>query len=69
MPTSGTYSSFSQEIPVYADSPFIRNSFTTNIYKTLTEDIIGSTKLYVSAIHGLDNKDARLSKKTESFNF
>ncbi len=63
MPTSGTYSSFSQEIPVYADSPFIRNSFTTNIYKTLTEDIIGSTKLYVSAIHGLDNKDVRLSKR------
>ena len=66
MPTSGTYSSFSQEIPVYADSPFIRNSFTTNIYKTLTEDIIGSTKLYVSAIHGLDNKDVRLSKRQNS---
>ena len=63
MPTTGYLTSFSQELPIYADSPFIRNSFGSNIYRTITEDIIGSAKFYVSGIHGLDDKDVRLSKR------
>tara|TARA_A100001011_G_scaffold385304_1_gene459083 strand:- start:9005 stop:11224 length:2220 start_codon:yes stop_codon:yes gene_type:complete len=63
MPTSGYLTSFSQELPIYADSPFIRNSFGSNIYRSLTEDIIGSAKFFVSGIHGLDDKDVRLSKR------
>ncbi len=63
MPTSGGITNFSQEIPLYADKSFIRNSFSHSSYKTLTEDIIGSGKFYFSAVNGLGSDDVRLSKR------
>jgi outer membrane protein insertion porin family len=62
-PTDGYLSSFSQGIPLYADSPFLRNTFLFNQYKTFTENTIGSFKFYASAIDGLNDKDVRLSKR------
>ena len=44
MPTSGYYSSFFQEVPIYSDQPHIKNSFSTSHYKELNEDIIGALK-------------------------
>ena len=63
MPTNGGITNFSQEIPLYADKSFIRNSFSHSSYKTLTEDIIGSGKFYFSAVNGLGSDDVRLSKR------
>tara|TARA_B100001057_G_scaffold296224_1_gene296359 strand:- start:2624 stop:4858 length:2235 start_codon:yes stop_codon:yes gene_type:complete len=64
MPTSGTISSFSQSLPVYADKSYISNTFSHSTYKSLSEDIIGAGKLYVSTINGVGaDNDVRLSKR------
>ena len=62
-PTSGYVSSFSQAIPIYADSPYIKNSYAISTYKAFSADAIGSFKFLSSAINGLQNKDVRLSKR------
>ena len=62
-PTSGYLSNFSQAVPLYADSPYIRNTFSYAKYKSFSPDALGSFKLYTSAINGLGNKDVRLSKR------
>ena len=63
MPTSGGVTNFSQSVPVYADKSFIRNTLSHSSYRTITEDIIGSGKFYISAINGLGSDDVRLSKR------
>ena len=52
MPTSGSITSFSQTLPFYADK-FIGNTFSTSFYKTIGENVVGSSKLYLSAINGI----------------
>ena len=63
MPTSGSITSFNQTIPVYADKKFIGNTISGSLYKSLTEDLVGSAKLYLSAINGIGDDDVRLSKR------
>ena len=63
MPTDGSIIGFNQELPIYADKPFISNTFTSSFYKTLDEDIIGAAKFYISSINSIDNEDVRLSKR------
>jgi outer membrane protein insertion porin family len=62
-PTDGYLSSFSQAIPIYADSPYLRNTYSFSKYKTLTPNAIGTFKLYATVINGLNDKDVRLSKR------
>tara|TARA_B110000971_G_scaffold168634_2_gene173047 strand:- start:2760 stop:4982 length:2223 start_codon:yes stop_codon:yes gene_type:complete len=62
-PTSGYVSAFSQVIPLYADSPFIKNTYAFSKYKSFSPDYIGSFKVYGSAINGLEDKNVRLSKR------
>ncbi len=64
MPTSGYVSSFNQTLPLYADTPYIRNNYTFSKYNAFGEDVIGSFKLYLSSINGLQGEDVRLSKRT-----
>ena len=63
MPTSGSIISFGQSFPFYADKPFIANTFAASKYKSLSENVVGSGKIYLSAINGLSNEDVRLSKR------
>ncbi len=63
MPTSGSIISFGQTLPLYADKSFISNTFSASGYKTITEEIVGATKIYLSAINGLNSDDVRLSKR------
>ena len=63
MPTNGGISSFSQVLPVYADKSFISNTFSHSSYTSITPDIIGSGKIFLSAINGLGSDDVRLSKR------
>ena len=63
-PSSGSVVAFGQTLPFYADKNYISNSFSTSTYKRISEDIIGSTKLNLSAINGLDNDNVRLSKRS-----
>ena len=62
-PTDGYVSSFSQAVPLYADSPYIKNSYAFSQYNQFTEDAIGTFKIFATAINGLDDKDIRLSKR------
>ena len=62
-PTDGYISSFSQAIPIYADSPYLKNSYAFSTYESLTSDAIATFKFYGSAINGLNDKDVRLSKR------
>ena len=63
MPTDGSIISFSQSLPVYADRSFISNSLSLSRYHSLNEDVVGSGKLFLSAVNGLRGDDVRLSKR------
>ncbi len=63
MPTSGYYTSFSQDIPFYSDQPHIRHGFSTSHYKELNEDIIGALKFRASAVNGIGDDDVKLSQR------
>ena len=62
-PTDGYVTSFSQQIPVYADSPYLKNTIAFSKYKTLSPDAIGKFKFYASTINGMGDKDVRISKR------
>ncbi len=62
-PTDGYISRFNQSIPIYADAPFLKNTYMFSKYKSLSPDSIAAVKVYTSAINGLDDKDVRLSKR------
>tara|TARA_X000000368_G_scaffold383792_1_gene341941 strand:- start:9 stop:884 length:876 start_codon:yes stop_codon:yes gene_type:complete len=63
MPTDGSIISFNQSLPIYADKSFISNTLSASTYRTITENVIGATKIYFSAINGLGSDDVRLSKR------
>ena len=63
MPTSGSIFSFGQSIPIAADKAFITNTISSSFYKSLSENIIGSTKIYLASINGLGGEDVRISKR------
>ena len=55
--------SFGQDLPIYADKASISNFFTASLYKSLSENIVGASKFYVSTIDGLGSDEVRLSKR------
>ena len=63
MPTDGSIIQFSQILPIYADRPYIGNTFSASKYNEFTENIIGAGKIYLSSINGLDDEDVRISKR------
>ena len=62
-PTSGSITKFSQALPFYADKPYISNSFAHSLYKSFGENLIGSSRLSLAAINGLNDENVRLSKR------
>lgn len=62
-PTEGHITTFGQNIPLYADSPYIRNSIGYNKYQSFTPNLVGAFKFYASAVNGLNKEDVRLSKR------
>ena len=63
MPTEGYITGFNQTIPLYADTPFIKNSFSYKKYNSFTPNVIGAFKFYTAAINGFNDEDVRLSKR------
>ncbi len=63
MPTNGSIVTFNQSLPIYADKSFISNTFTTSLYNSFSEDLIGASKFLLTSVHGLDDNDVRLSKR------
>jgi len=62
-PTDGYLSTFSQALPLYADTPFLKNTYSFSKYATINPNAIGSFKFYTSVVNGLSDKDVRLSKR------
>ena len=63
MPTDGSVFGFVQSLPIYADKPFIDNTFRFSTYHEFNENYVGSGKIFLSAINGLNDEDVRLSKR------
>ena len=63
MPTSGSIVSFNQSLPIFADKQAISNTFRATKYKSITNDVVGAGKLYLSAINGMGEDDVRISKR------
>ena len=62
-PTDGYITRFSQALPIYADSPYLKNSVAFTKYQTLSQNAIGSFKLFASAINSVKGDHVRLSKR------
>ena len=63
MPSSGSIISFDQSFPVVADKQAISNTFKATKYKSLTNDVVGAGKIYLTAVNGIGDDDVRLSKR------
>ena len=61
-PTEGYRSNFYQNIPIVADVPAIVNGYRLSVYNSLSDDVIGSVKLYARSINGLD-EDVRIGQR------
>ncbi len=63
MPTSGSITSFTQEIPIISDKASLMNLFSSSVYKTISENVVGAGKIYIKTINGFGDDDVRLSKR------
>ena len=63
MPTDGSVISFKQNLPIYADIPFVGNTVQMSSYKEITDNIIWAGKFYFTSINGISDKDVRVSKR------
>ena len=62
-PTDGSIIGFNQTIPLYADKAFLGNTLFASNYISLSENIVGANKFYLSTVNGLGSDDVRLSKR------
>ena len=63
MPTAGHLTSFYQELPVYAEDVYVKNSFSSSHYKEFSDDLIGALKFSATAVNGLNDDDVKISKR------
>ncbi len=61
-PTAGYRTKFLQSLPLYQDSSSLLNGINLSAYHGFSEDVVGSAKLYMRSIHGVD-EDVRLSSR------
>ena len=61
-PTEGYRAKFTQRLPIIQDSSSISNGIDYSAYHDFSDDVIGSLKLFVNSIHGLDG-DVRLTNR------
>jgi len=62
-PTDGYLSKFSQGIPLYSNSPYLKNTYKFSKYKSFSANYIGNFKFFSSAVNGLSNHDVRLNNR------
>lgn len=62
-PTEGFLTSFSQVFPIFADVPYVKNTFSHSAYKSVTPNAVTSFKFFASSVNSLNNEDVRLSKR------
>ena len=62
-PTDGFFSKFSQQLPVYADSPYMKNTYQLSTYHAFSENAIGAFKFLATGINGFSKENVRISKR------
>ncbi len=62
-PTKGYVLNFAQDLPIYADKMSISNRFSSSMYKSLSDDVVVASKVYLTTINGLNDDDVRISKR------
>ncbi len=63
-PTDGFSSNFSQAIPLFSNNYTLKNAYSFNKYKELSDEMVGSLKFYAKSINSLsDNKNVRISER------
>ena len=63
-PTDGFSSNFSQGIPLLSNNYTLKNSYSFNTYKELSDEMVGSLKFFAKSINSLsDNKNVRVSER------
>ena len=63
-PTDGYSSNFSQGIPLLSNNYTLKNSYSFNKYKELSDEMVGSLKFYAKSINSLSNdKNVRISER------
>ena len=67
-PSTGSKTSFYQELPILSDNNEINNTFVYTQYKQLSRssDMVGKASVYLKAINTLDNSDVRISKRANA---
>ncbi|MBA1337432.1 MAG: outer membrane protein insertion porin family [Pelagibacterales bacterium] len=61
-PTDGSRFKFIQSLPLVQDSSSILNGIDISSYHSVSDDLIGSAKIYLRAINGID-EDVRLTSR------
>ena len=66
-PSSGSKTSFRQEVPVVSGNNELGNSFIYTKYKSLNDvsGMVGKASFYLKTINTLDNSDVRISKRAQ----
>ena len=65
-PSSGFSSNFVQGIPLISNNYTLKNSYSFNQYKEISDEMIGSLKFYVQSINSLsNNKNVRVSERLQ----
>ncbi len=63
MPTDGSIFGFNQSLPIYADKPSVSNTLRYSTYHELTDNFVGSGKLLLTTVNGLNDENVRISNR------
>ena len=65
-PSSGFSSNFVQRIPLISNNYTLKNSYSFNQYKEISDEMIGSLKFFAQSINSLsNNKNVRVSERLQ----
>ena len=65
-PSSGFSSNFVQRIPLISNNYTLKNSYSFNQYKEISDEMIGSLRFYLQSINSLsNNKNVRVSERLQ----
>ena len=62
-PTDGFISRWTQNIPLFSNTPSILNGYSFTAYNELVDDMVISTGIYTRAINALNDDDVRVSQR------
>ncbi|MBD1140900.1 outer membrane protein assembly factor BamA [Pelagibacterales bacterium SAG-MED39] len=62
-PTDGFVSRWSQNIPIFSNTPAITNGYTFTAYSEPVDDMVISTGIYTAAVNSLSDDDVRVSQR------